>query len=132
MSKPAKFTSLADLAALTGAAAPAPSTPQGSDLVYSTDGGRISAPAEATRAIPDGSAVRVRREKQGRGGKVVTTISGLPLDDAALKVLLKELKHGLGGGGTVKDGVVEIQGDHRDRLVELLKQRGYAAKAAGG
>ena len=83
-------------------------------------------------AIPDGKAVRVMREKNGRGGKVVTVVRGLPLADEALATLLKELKGKLGGGGTVKEGDLELQGDHRDRLVALLNERGFKAKAAGG
>lgn len=134
MSKNIKLGSLADLAALTGKPAPTPtsSTPAGADLVYSTASGRIEAPAAVARAIPDGKAVRVMREKNGRGGKVVTVVRGLPLTDEALATLLKELKGKLGGGGTVKEGDLELQGDHRDRLVALLNERGFKAKAAGG
>lgn len=134
MSKNIKLGSLAELAALTGKPAPQPATsaPAGADLVYSTASGRIDAPAAAARAIPDGKAVRVMREKNGRGGKVVTVVRGLPLADEALAALLKELKGKLGGGGTVKEGDLELQGDHRDRLVALLNERGFKAKAAGG
>lgn len=134
MSKNIKLGSLAELAALTGKPAPEPtaSAPSGADLVYSTASGRIEAPAPAARTIPDGKAVRVMREKNGRGGKVVTVVRGLPLADEALATLLKELKGKLGGGGTVKEGDLELQGDHRDRLVALLNERGFKAKAAGG
>ena len=133
-----KLGSFAELAALTGtpAAAISPATaaqrPLSADLVYATDVGRIAAPAATTRPIADGKCVRVQREKQGRGGKVVTVVRGLPLDDAALAQLLKELKSKLGGGGCVKEGQLELQGDHRERLVLLLNERGYAAKASGG
>jgi translation initiation factor 1 len=77
-------------------------------------------------------AVRVSRQTQGRAGKSVTVIDRLPLADAALTALAGELKRFCGSGGTVKDGVIEIQGEHRDRLVAELIRRGFAAKRAGG
>jgi translation initiation factor 1 len=81
---------------------------------------------------PDAGVVRVSRQTQGRGGKVVSVISGLPLAPDALEALAKALKRRCGSGGTVRDGVIEIQGEHRDRLVEELVQRGFQAKRAGG
>jgi translation initiation factor 1 len=77
-------------------------------------------------------AVRVSRQTQGRAGKGVTAISGLPLAPAALAALAGELKRLCGSGGTVNDGVIEIQGEHRDRLVAELTRRGFAAKRSGG
>jgi translation initiation factor 1 len=76
--------------------------------------------------------VRVRREVKGRRGKTVTTISGLPLAENALRHLAAELKRRCGTGGSAKQGVIEIQGDHRDVLVAELEQRGYSVKRAGG
>ena len=78
--------------------------------------------------------MRVSRETAGRKGKGVTVIKGLPLDDAALTALAKQLKASCGSGGTVKDGTVEIQGDHLDRVVTWLKARpeGWTIKRAGG
>jgi translation initiation factor 1 len=76
--------------------------------------------------------VRVRRETQGRKGKTVTTVSGVPLADDALRALAGELKRRCGTGGSAKDGVIEIQGDHRDVLVAELEARGYTVKRAGG
>lgn len=76
--------------------------------------------------------VRVGRETKGRKGKGMTLVSGVPLAPADLKALAKELKQKCGTGGTVKDGVIEIQGDHRDQLVELLQGRGWTVKKAGG
>ncbi len=76
--------------------------------------------------------VRIGRQTQGRKGKGVTVITGLPLSDAELKTLTRELKARCGSGGTVKDGVIEIQGDHRDPLLEELKKRGWDAKRSGG
>ena len=72
------------------------------------------------------------RETKGRKGAGVTVISGVPVAEEALKALAKELKARSGSGGTVKDGVIEIQGDHRDLLVEELAKRGFKAKRAGG
>jgi translation initiation factor 1 len=76
--------------------------------------------------------VRVRREKKGRRGKTVTTISGVPLPADELAALAAELKRRCGTGGSSKDGVIEIQGDHGDTLIDLLRARGYDAKRAGG
>ena len=81
---------------------------------------------------PAGGAVRVSREKQGRGGKVVSVITGLPLDAAQLAVLAAELKRRCGAGGGVAGANIEIQGDHRDPLVAELVKRGFGAKRAGG
>lgn len=76
--------------------------------------------------------VRVSRTTQGRGGKVVSVITGLPLGDAELTALAAELKKRCGSGGTLRDGVIEIQGEHRDTLVAELVKRGFAARRAGG
>jgi translation initiation factor 1 len=74
----------------------------------------------------------VGRQTKGRKGKGVTVITGVPLSTAELKELGKALKKLCGSGGTVKDGVIEIQGDHRDRLVEELTRRGWTVKRSGG
>ncbi len=76
--------------------------------------------------------VRVSRETKGRKGKGVTLVSGLPLNAKDLQKLAKQLKRKCGAGGTVKDGVIEIQGEHRDQLVQALQALGYKAKRAGG
>ncbi|KJS09709.1 MAG: hypothetical protein VR73_01455 [Gammaproteobacteria bacterium BRH_c0] len=103
-----------------------------STLVYSTDKGRIA--AEAKPAIqPEGDGiVRIRRETSGRKGKGVTTISGLPLDNKALEQIAKQLKQLCGTGGTVKDFVIEIQGDQREKIREALSKQGFTVKLAGG
>ncbi len=75
--------------------------------------------------------IRIERQTKGRKGKGVSLITGLPMGEAALKELARELKAACGAGGTVKDGVIEIQGDHRDLLVEELKRRGLYAKKSG-
>ncbi|MEN9704317.1 MAG: hypothetical protein RLZZ393_196 [Pseudomonadota bacterium] len=76
--------------------------------------------------------VRVGREVSGRGGKGVTVVTGLPLQPAELDALGVKLKKACGAGGAVKDGVIEIQGEHRDRLVAELQKLGYDAKRSGG
>ena len=76
--------------------------------------------------------VRVHRETKGRGGKAVSLVKGITLPMAELETLGKQLKTACGSGGTVKDGVIEVQGDHGDRLVALLNAQGFNAKRAGG
>ena len=111
-------------------------------LVWSSETGRICpgcgkgvaaciCKKQTTRPAGDG-IIRVRRESKGRGGKTVTVVSGVPGDDAALKVLAGELKKRCGTGGTVKEGNIEIQGDFCDLLVAELAKRGYTVKRAGG
>src|SRR5690554_988567 len=110
-------------------------------LVFSTEQGRMCPDCrhpvaectckQSTRAVGDG-VVRVSRETKGRKGKGVTLVTGIPLDDKELKAYAKVLKAKCGTGGTVKDGVVEIQGDQRDLLVSLLEQKGWTVKKAGG
>lgn len=78
------------------------------------------------------TVVRVGRETKGRGGKGVTIISDLSLSEKDLTELAAKLKTRLGTGGTVKDGRIEIQGDHRDRIVAELESMGYRVKRAGG
>ena len=89
--------------------------------------------AERSPRAPRGDGiVRVRRETQGRGGKTVTTVSGTGLPEAELRALAGELKRRCGSGGSVKDYVIEIQGDHRAVVVEVLKAEGYMPVLAGG
>ena len=107
-------------------------SPRESKLVYSTGVGRIAPARDSPRAPRGDGVVRVRREKQGRGGKTVTTIDGVALSEEALKDLAGELKRLCGSGGSVKDWVIAIQGDHRDKIVAALQQRGYTVKLAGG
>jgi translation initiation factor 1 len=113
-------------------------------LVYSTEGGKVQrCPrcgeplqdgrcrcAAADRAVPGDGVLRVRRETAGRGGKTVTTVSGASPADA--RELAKALKRLCGTGGAVKDGVVELQGDHREKVLSYLSAQGRQAKAAGG
>ncbi|AZT84728.1 translation initiation factor Sui1 [Marinobacter sp. NP-4(2019)] len=110
-------------------------------LVFSTEQGRMCPDcrnpiADCTCGQPsrphgDG-VVRVSRETKGRKGKGVTLVTGIPMDDRELKAFAKVLKAKCGTGGTVKDGVVEIQGDQRDTLVPLLQAKGWTVKRAGG
>jgi len=116
-------------------------------LVYSTESGSLAKPMADTKrakrrkearqpaATPvraGKQGVRIMRESKGRGGKTVTIITGLPLDDASLKKLLKQLKSQLGTGGAVKQGQLEIQGNHREKIMALLAKAGHPAKIAGG
>ena len=112
-------------------------------LVYSTDSGRmcpacrrpIAACACAAKGAAPGKGdgiVRVSRETKGRGGKAVTLVRGLPLDADALAALGKRLRTACGAGGTAKDGVLEVQGDHAERVVALLQAQGWTVKRAGG
>ena len=78
------------------------------------------------------AAVRVGRETKGRAGKGVTTITGLPMPPADIESLAAKLKKRCGSGGTVRDGVIEIQGDHRDVIVAELAKLGWPAKRSGG
>lgn len=112
-------------------------------LVYSTGQGRLcpecgqpKAQCVCKKSKPpapssDGT-VRVGRETKGRKGAGVTVISGVPLAEEALKSLAKDLKTRCGSGGTVKDGVIEIQGDHRDTVMAELAKRGWKLKRSGG
>lgn len=86
----------------------------------------------ARPAIPRDGVVRLFRDRGGRNGKTVTVIHGLPECGPALEARLAELKRMCGAGGTLRDGVIEIQGDHRDVLVAELETRGYTVKLAGG
>ena len=117
----------------------------GSRLVYSTESGRIcpgcgqpvaacvcrEQQKAAARTATDG-IVRVSLETKGRKGKGVTVVKGVALDDAALALLGKALKSACGCGGTTKDGVIEIQGDHRETVMALLQKQGMTVKRAGG
>jgi translation initiation factor 1 len=87
---------------------------------------------EAERIAALDGIVRIRRETSGRKGKGVTTIQGVPLGSDELKTLAKTLKKRCGTGGAVKDGVIEIQGDHREVLKRELESRGFKVKLAGG
>jgi translation initiation factor 1 len=112
-------------------------------LVYSTEHGRTCPDCRqaladccckaAAKAAPAGDGIaRVTRETGGRNGKTVTVVRGLPLDAVALAALGRMLKAACGSGGTAKDGVIEIQGDHRDTVVAKLEQSGWKVKRAGG
>lgn len=110
-------------------------------LVYSTEVGRTCPGCRrpiaecvcgrSKTAAPVAGPVRVSRETKGRGGKCVTLVKGLALDPDALAELGKRLKAACGSGGTVKDGVIEVQGDHCDRVVAALVAEGIKAKKAG-
>lgn len=109
------------------------------DLVYSTQTPGVKTPAaQSGKAVQKNAAnlvtngVRVQRETKGRGGKAVSLVIGLTLSTDELAQLAKTLKAQCGSGGTVKDGVIEIQGDHVDRIVLALNAKGIKAKRSGG
>jgi translation initiation factor 1 len=112
-------------------------------LVYSTEGGRMCPGCRhalsactckaAPAAAPAGDGIaRVSRQTKGRGGKAVTLVKGLALGGDALAALGKQLRTACGAGGTVKDGVIEVQGDHCDQVMAALEKQGHRAKRAGG
>lgn len=89
-------------------------------------------PAAAAPALQGNTPVRVSRERKGRGGKTVSIITGVASPESGKQALLKLLKGKLGTGGTLEEGNLIIQGDHRERIVEILDELGYKAKVAGG
>ena len=111
-------------------------------LVYSSEHGSTcpscqkalkKCKCKQAQAEPKGDGiVRVGRETKGRKGKGVTIITGVLLPEKELKVLAKELKKKCGTGGTLKNGVIEIQGDQRDLMVSLLEKKGFKVKRSGG
>ena len=112
-----------------------------STLVYSSESGMVKqgvatpknkAKQQAVHPVPNDGTVRLRRETKGRGGGTVIVISGIPLAEAALKELAGALKKRCGCGGTVKNGIIESHGDHRDLLLNELQSRSYRVKLSGG
>jgi translation initiation factor 1 len=101
-------------------------------LVWSTSDGDLRKARDRPAAQQAGGRVKVRREVAGRRGKAVTTVSGVPLDDAGLRELAGRLKKRCGVGGSAKNGIIELQGDHRDVVVEMLRDAGYDVVLAGG
>ena len=112
-------------------------------LVYSTERGRLcpqcgnavdacTCGQKAAVAPSRDGIVRVGRETSGRKGAGVTVVTGAPVSGDALAALCTELKKRCGSGGTVRDGVIEIQGEHRDTIVAELTKRGWSVKRAGG
>jgi len=110
-------------------------------LVYSTEVGRTcpvcrqaiaSCTCNAPKQPAGDGVVRVSRETKGRAGKGVTLVRGVPLMEPELVALGKQLKAACGSGGTVKDGVIEVQGDHVVRVMQLLQEQGFKVKRAGG
>lgn len=113
-----------------------------SRLVYSTDQGRLCPDCQQAinlcrchqlnNAILGDGRVRIQKERQGRAGKPVLVVAGLPLTESQLKLLTTELKKKLGCGGAYKDGKIELQGEKPDNLKTLLEQKGFQVKLVGG
>ncbi|MDO8185257.1 stress response translation initiation inhibitor YciH [Conexibacter sp. JD483] len=105
-----------------------------SAVVWSSSGGdqRKARDAQPAQRPQQGGRVKVRRETSGRRGKTVTTITNVPLGDDALRDLAARLKKRCGVGGSAKDGVIELQGDHRDAVMDVLRADGFDAVLAGG
>ncbi|WP_373777592.1 stress response translation initiation inhibitor YciH [Glaesserella sp.] len=101
-------------------------------LVYSTEIGRITQEKPKVERPKGDGIVRIQWQTSGRKGKGVCVITGLELDDKALMSLASELKRKSGCGGSVKDGAIEIQGDNRDQLKQMLEQKGFQVKLSGG
>jgi translation initiation factor 1 len=104
--------------------------------VYSTSSGDLRKQpqkASSSRSLPPNQQTAyLHRESKGRGGKTVTLVKNLTLSPNDLKALATQLKQACGTGGTIKDGIIEIQGDHREKIAGVLIKLGYKAKVAGG
>jgi translation initiation factor 1 len=104
--------------------------------VWSSENGDLrkqdDKPAIVKSLPPQQQMVYLHRESKGRGGKAVTLIKGLALSEGDLSALTKKLKQICGSGGTTKDGVIEIQGEHREKIADTLRKLGYKVKVAGG
>jgi translation initiation factor 1 len=121
--------------------------PADSELVWSSDGGdfrgerkrdrkrrkkREGSDGPAPGPAPAGSTIKVKRETSGRKGKTATTITGIPLSESETKALAKRLKRHCGVGGTSRGSSIELQGDHRDKVIAFLEKEGHRAVRAGG
>jgi translation initiation factor 1 len=103
------------------------------DMVWSSSDGDLRKARDAKTVTRQTTGpVKVRRETAGRKGKTATTVFNLPLNDNEIRELAAQLKKRCGVGGSAKDGVIELQGDHRDTVVEALKAKGYDVRLAGG
>ena len=107
---------------------------ESSKIVWSSSDGdlRKARDPKVKARLEGGGRVKVRRETAGRRGKAVTTVAGVPLDDGGLRELAGRLKKRCGVGGSAKDGVIELQGDHRDVVAEVLRADGFDVVLAGG
>lgn len=103
-----------------------------SQMVYSTDQGKIEPEPEAENIPESDGVVRLQRQTKGRKGKGVTIITGLAMSQSELKAFAKKLKQHCGVGGAVKDYTIELQGDQRDNAQPWLEKQGYTVKRAGG
>ena len=105
------------------------------NTVWSSEQGDLRRQTQTTNITslpPQQQTVYLHRESSGRNGKAVTLVKKLILSEDALKVLAKKLKQVCGTGGTIKDGIIEIQGEHREKIADVLQKLGYKVKVAGG
>lgn len=104
--------------------------------VWSSEHGDLrqkgSQPVQVNSLPPNQQTIYLHRETKGRGGKAVTLVKNLVLSEDDLKALSKQLKQACGSGGTIRDGLIEIQGEHREKISEFLRDLGYKVKIAGG
>jgi translation initiation factor 1 len=104
--------------------------------VWSSEDGDLRRQAQSSSSgssLPSQQqTVYLHRESSGRGGKAVSLVKNLVLSENDLKALAKRLKQDCGTGGTIKDGIIEIQGEHREKIAEVLRKLGYKVKIAGG
>ena len=103
-----------------------------STLVFSTDSGRVKQTPEAKTTVPTDGIIRIFRETKGRKGAGVSIVKGFDPNTSDIKAIAKRLKQVCGSGGTIKDGAIEIQGDHRDAIKTQLEKDGHTVKLAGG
>ena len=104
--------------------------------VWSSEDGDVRKPSQTSSnrssLPPQQQTIYLHRESSGRGGKAVSLVKNLLLSDEEMKNLAKKLKQECGSGGTIKDGIIEIQGEHRQKIAEVLQKLGYTVKVAGG
>ena len=130
-----KLSSLADLAAAFGKtpiAAEKTKTNTDESLVYATNTGRIKPKKKTSKVVASDGFAHVHRETKGRKGKGVIVISGLELDSKDLKSLASQLKKSCGTGGSVVGETIEVQGDKRELIKQLLEKNGFKVKFVGG
>jgi translation initiation factor 1 len=106
--------------------------PRGASFTQNDEAGNLELINNPKNAHPLNSIIRIRREVKGRNGKTVTTVKGLPLNPCEMTVMTSDLKRSCGTGGTAKDGIIIIQGDHREKIMSWLENKGFRVRLTGG